>query len=221
MFLSNNWDTLICKKNIQEEVQPCLAKGHYRSWNTTNQNLAILGEFIKLRRPQVVLECGTFEGRTTEYLGRLMSYHIADPVLITVDVSHDIHDITETTVTYYKDSPRWLQIMDIRKSRLNILSQIEGLEFVYHEKLVRDILEEILSKYQVDFIYQDASHLPGLQRQEWEIIDRLSKPGDIICYDDAVDESGNFFDYIGSLEGWHCIVNDIDPGHRQLWVEKI
>lgn len=194
-----------------------LSQGKYKSFNTSKEDLSVLAEFIRQRRPLSVLECGTFEARTTEYLARTMLYHCPPPrKLITVDVVGCIDHINVDTVTYKVDD-LYDDVLNIREHRLELLDRYEGIEVIYEVGLVKDYLPEYVSK--VDFIYQDASHLLHLLQNEWEIIERSGpKPGLIICFDDM--RNSEFVDWVSKRASkWIIRVNLNERG--QLWMERM
>lgn len=220
MFLNDHWDHLVSFQNAKVELPQKLA-GTFNSWNTSDKNLAMMGEFIRLRKPKVVLECGTFEGRTTEYLGNILSAVVEAPILISVDAGHIIASDDGATVIFKEDDADWLPVVTARNNRIAALHAIGNLAFFYCEGVVRDVLDGILSQYRVEFIYHDSCHVSSIQMQEWPTIERYSQPGDIVCYDDAfLDIPGNFFSFLENLPGWYCRRNTA-ADVKQMWCEKL
>jgi len=219
MFLNDRWDHLISFQNAKVDLPPKLA-GTLNSWNTTDRNLAMMGEFIRLRRPKVVLECGTFEGRTTAYIGNILSAVVENPILVSIDAGHVIANDDGVNVTYKEDDSDWMRVVKARDDRIAALHKIGNLAFFYCEGVVRDVLAGILSQYRVEFIYHDSCHVSSIQMQEWPTIEKYSQPGDIVCYDDAfLDVPGNFFNFLENFTNWHCKRNTA-ADVKQLWCEK-
>lgn len=220
MFLEDNWNRLIASQDAKNVELPPRMAGTYNSWNTADRNLIMMGEFIRLRKPKVFLECGMFEGRTTEYIGKIMAQEIDNPTIIAIEAGHYIDNIVDGVATYKEDDENWFPVVRARELRMETLKTIDNLNFIYHEGLVGDLLEPILSQYRVEFIYQDASHVSEWLKSEWPPVERHAIPGDIVCIDDAfLDMPGNFFDWMEHHPDW-LTKRNIEGGVRQLWCEK-
>lgn len=223
-WIEDNWENMINQDWKKEHFPLVFSQGTYQSWNTAPENLATLGAFLRTRGPSRVLECGTFEARTTEYMAKLMLRHSPAPrLLMTIDVPANIDHIDEGSVRYFEAEPEYQAVLDIRKNRLGLLNQLEEIKIVYLEGLVRDWLYEAVWTDGVEFIYQDASHLPGLLVQEWKILEtcKIGK-GFIVCFDDMM-QSGTRHGFAPwfeqNVKGWAMKFDE--TGRGQMWVEHL
>lgn len=223
-FLSSNFK-FMCEtvdKSEYSRFPPMYARGKWRSGNTCNEDLQVIANFMRKKRPQTVLECGTFEGRTTEYLFNLMRHNSPPPrKLFTIDVPRNIDHIDlEQWIPEEPEDPLYKEVVRARYCRLELMQLSDEVEVVYMEGLTRTYLERLIRDFSPDFIYQDASHLQQLLEQEWMIAESVPvKSGTVICFDDM--KCNDFVGWVTPrLKGkWEAFVNMRERG--QLWVEKI
>ena len=220
-FLKHNFNQIDwINKEEMDQMPPILASERFGSWNTCSEDLSIIGNFIEKFQPSVVLECGTFEGRGTEYIARKMIRHSQDPkVLITIDAAEYIIHI-DTEAVIYGEDPLWNEIKKIREARMTLLQRYQGIKVIpIIGGLVRDVLEDILNAYKIQFIYQDASHVNSLMIQEWKILEKSSKEKDlVICFDDS--KTNTFKEWLEeNVRGWHWQESRI-ANRGQLWMEQ-
>lgn len=224
MFLFENYHKIFDSINIEEYIlfPPMYSQGRWQCQNTCKEDLAVLSNFIRLFRPLTILECGTFEARTTEYIFNLMRNYISPPrKLITIDVPHNIgHIDLDIWVPEEQEDPLYVDSVHTRKLRLALMQKSVDVEVIYLEGLTREFLADILVNEKPDFIYQDASHLQHLLEQEWRIVESIDvKKGTIICFDDM--KCNNFVQWFKDRvkSDWYICENNRERG--QLWVEKI
>jgi len=205
-------------KNEYDQFPFIYSKGKYQSYNSANENFITVIEFIRQRRPTYVLECGTFEGRGTEYIARTMRFHSPRPhaTLVTIDVGGCIDVMAEDHVTFmpnkeYEDS------LAIRHARLALLQRDQFVNVIYKEGLTQHLLPEVLTEFPMDFIYEDASHLPNILMEDWKHLSTLTKKDCVICFDDM--NRNPFVNWFKeNVKGWDIYYTDRERG--QLWVER-
>jgi len=220
MWLKKNWDSLKEYDNKAEyDLFPFMySRGKYQSYNSAPENFITVSEFIRRRRPRYVLECGTFEGRGTEYIARTMRFHSLRPntTLVTIDVGGCIDVMAEDYVTFMPDE-EYEDSLAVRHARLTLLQRDQFVNVIYKEGLTQHLLPEVLTEFPMDFIYEDASHLPNILIEDWKHIDKFATPHCIICFDDMA--KNPFVDWFKeNVKGWDMYYTDKERG--QLWVER-
>lgn len=233
MPLKDYWDTiklykgelytkLECSFHNETELFPFrYSQGKWQSYNSDDKNLLTVMEYIRRARPDCVLECGTFEARTTEMITRQMRMTNSheNKTLVTIDVRGCILHMGEDIVTFQEDEG-YEDSYEIRLHRLALLKRDPFVKVIYKEGLTQYLLPELIPEYNFDFIYEDASHLPNILIKDWEAIGKYAKVGCVVCFDDMKgNEFKNWFMGNVSNEEWETYYSGIERG--QLWVEKI
>lgn len=200
----------------------CLSPYEWRSYNSDYRDLTIIGNFIKEFRPTVVLECGTFEGRGTEYIARKMIRYCPEPrTLITIDAyDHIDHLNWDENLVTYNNPPGWEEVQDIRNTRMKLLSKYPKIKVVPLIGLTKTYLRSVLDTYDVQFIYQDASHLTHILIEEWKLLTTCRLKEDlIICFDDM--NGSEFVPWFKeNVKGWYSM-NSKASDRGQMWVEQV
>ena len=197
------------------------SQGKWQSYNSSDKNLLTIAEYIRQVKPDVVLECGTFEARTTEYLARVMrlgSSHL-NRTLVTIDVPGCILHMDEDAerVTFQEDEG-WDEVIKIRNARLSLLTRDQFVKVIYREGLTQVLLPELIREFDFDFIYEDASHLPNILIEDFNHIDANAKKGCVVCFDDM--KGNEFKDRVfANVEDWEVFYTDL--GRGQVWMEKL
>ena len=221
MSLRNNWKT-ISEYDGRAEFENfpiCYAKGKHQSNNSSNENLATIAEYIRQDKPRQVLECGTFEGRTTEYLATLMGRHVPGKykLLVTIDVEGCIKDITEDSVTY-QDDIDYEDVIAIRSYRLALLQRHPTVRVIYESGLTQHLLLKLLKQIEFNFIYEDACHVPNILIKDWEAISQYARPRCVVCFDDMANNPFKDWLYENAAKEWDIYYSDIERG--QIWAER-
>jgi hypothetical protein len=193
--------------------------GKWQSYNSDDQNMLVVAKFLRKMHPCCVLECGTFEARSTEYFARMMRLYNPnkDKTLVTIDVPGCILHMGEDIVTYYEDEG-YADSMEIRKARLELLKRDPFVKVIYREGLTQLLLPDLMQEFAFDFIYEDASHLPNILREDWKHIEKCAKKGCIVCLDDM--KGNEFKDWIfEKAKDWDLHYTDLERG--QVWMQKL
>lgn len=193
--------------------------GKWQSYNSDDQNLLVVAKYIRVAKPVCVLECGTFEARSTEYIARIMRTCNENPgkTLVTVDLPGCVLHMGEDVVTYQEDDG-YADSMAIRQARLELLKRDPFVKVIYREGLTQQILPQLMQEFSFDFIYEDASHLPNILKEDWKHIEKYAKERCVVCFDDMKDNA--FKDWLWDhSEGWDKFYSDLERG--QVWIQKI
>ena len=221
MSLKNNWKAIseYDGRNEFENFPICYAKGKHQSNNSSNENLATIAEYIRQDKPRQVLECGTFEGRTTEYLAKLMGQYIPGKykLLVTIDVEGCILDITEDSVTYQND-PEYDDVIDTRNHRLALMYKNPAVKVHYESGLTQHLLPKLLAQIEFNFIYEDACHLPHILIKDWEAISQYARPRCVVCFDDMANNPFKEWFCENAAKEWDIYYSSIERG--QIWAER-
>jgi len=219
MLLEHYWKELKEYDNKAEyDCFPFIySRGKYQSYNSAPENFIMVIEFIRRKRPRYVLECGTFEARGTEYIARTMRLYCPRPcTLITIDVEGCIDHMGIDTVTFMKDDD-YADSIEIRKARLSLLKRDPFVNVIYREGLTQHLIPKILREFPIEFIYEDASHLPHVLREDWKHINETARKNCVVCFDDI---NGNEFVkwFKENAKEWDMYYTGRERG--QLWVER-
>ena len=197
------------------------SQGKWQSYNSSDKNILAIAEYIRQAKPDTILECGTFEARSTEYLTRLMrlcNSH-SNKTIVTIDVPGCIlhMDEDEEKVTFQKDEG-WDETIKIREARLALLTRDPFVKVIYREGLTQVILPELMQEFNFDFIYEDASHLPNILIEDFKHIDAYAKKGCVVCFDDM--KGNGFKDWVfTNVKTWELFYTELERG--QIWMEKL
>lgn len=229
MSLKNVWKiikdydgNLEKNKTISNEIELLpfrYSTGKWQSFNSDDKNILTVAEYIRQDKPDCVLECGTFEARSTEYFVRQMRMHNPhqNKKFVTIDVGGCILHMAEDHVTFQKDEG-YEESMRIRYNRLANLFKDPFVEVIYREGLTQFLLPGLMKEFDFDFIYEDASHLPHILQKDWEHINKYAKVGCVVCFDDM--KGNEFKDWIElNSYDWDSYYSDIERG--QIWLERI
>lgn len=216
----NGYDGSISHVKNEIELLPFrYSQGKWQSCNSDDRNILTIAEFLRLSKPDCVLECGTFEARSTEFFVRQMVLHNSHPnkTFVTIDVDKCIDHISEDKVTYQKDT-EYEEVVKIRKLRIDLLKRDPSVKVIYKEGLTQDLLPSLMKQYSFDFIYEDACHLPSILMKDWSHIKKYAKIGCVVCFDDM--KGNEFAKWISeNSNGWDYYYTD--KGRGQVWIEKI
>ncbi len=235
-YLGHYWHVMIEAKpfyNCPLDYPQRLAKGMWRSQNSDVTDMDFIGQFISVRRPRKMVECGILEARGTEFFIRRLLADCPLPIeYVAIDADSDINHIDEDSVTFYSDEERgYHSVREVREARIKLFKvQQEYLSFTYLRGLTRYYLEDLVTKFQPDFIYQDASHMTNLLVQEWGLIEKSNPPyGTVICFDDM--NKNGIANNPDKHEFVYWFHENVDPKkwapfgqwreRGQLWVEKV
>lgn len=212
-----------CFVRNETELMPFrYSQGRWQSYNSDDKNLLTIAEYIRQLKPDTILECGTFEARTTEYMTRLMrlcNSH-SNKTIVTVDIPGCIlHMDNDGEGATFQEEEGWDEVIKIRNARLTLLTIDPFVKVIYREGLTQKILPELMQEFSFDFIYEDASHLPGVLVEDFKHISSFAKKGCVVCFDDMAGNEFKDWIFDNVLGDWDAFYSDLERG--QVWMEKL
>jgi len=229
-FLQNHWNDI--QPDIPEgyTTHDIVAEGFLFPWNHDNANMDMIQKALKILKPKIVIELGTFEGFGSEKIATTMSeYSFIQSKFYTFDVGERPFNSlgptygvpeTEKTVDWQniKGWESWGKVIEARKKRLGADYPNVKVEFI--PGLTSDSLPATMPRIsKFDFCYQDTVHHPTQVIEEWKLFRDYTHEGSIVVFDDII-EGHDFIDWFAENErDW--IFKHTTIGHQQLWTEKI
>lgn len=239
MFLQQRWFE-ICQ--YTQELDLPVSQWQFQ-WSCNQSSAARLYKAVKIFKPRVIVETGTFEAIGTFAIAKAAHENANNALIFTIDYDGD-----PTTIL---PQCEWKKLAEIRETNLNFIrSQFTNLNINFIEGDSREVLPKIFSGSvtEWDFFYQDSMHyLEGIL-SEWSIMKPFAKKGSVAVFDDLflpdyptllsnklkkivkrnflqrVDEYSQyqfpeFFFWQESFLGrWKC--QSIVDSHPQLWAQK-
>jgi predicted O-methyltransferase YrrM len=183
-----------------------LSQGMFQSWNSDNESVVVLAEYIRRAKPKAIVECGTFEGRTTEYLTKILrESNDNKATLITIDTVNE------------HDDPLYKESISIRYNRLFELQKDNKVTVLYFQGRTQQILPFVMRGQRIDFVYEDADHTLSGLIEDWRIINNFASKGTVVCFDDMRNHP-----FVGwfSENNLNWTSTYINIGAGQLWARK-
>jgi len=209
----DQWENIIHGINQRSIVDDrAVATGNLRAWNHDVGAMEMILRAIRILKPKVVIETGTFEALGTEKMAREMGGYDGPSSLHTYDFG------------MLENTKEWEGVADAKRRRL---SQDYGhVKVVYHEGRASEMLKETLPDIGVwDFCFQDSVHLAHFIMEEWNELVKFAKVGSVAVFDD-MPKGQEWIDYMGGRYpeftgnvGWEVKYSTICGG--QLWAEKV
>ena len=216
-FLKDHWKDIQSPDVIEGVSLDAKAQGYIRPWNHDKANMDMLRKAIRILRPTVVIELGTFEGLGTEIIATEMSNCVPEKsVLWTFDAG-------KPTLSDWPEQVRdeiveqWSHVEEARAERINKI--YDRVEIVYIEGLTKDTLPRCIQSLGYwNFCFQDSVHDFDNIMIEWKLLRECSSAGSVIVFDDII-MSHPFRDYFFHHEElWDMRHTEI--GRSQLWAER-
>lgn len=242
MFLEENWEKIQPTVPTGNERCELVAQAFLYPWSSDRANMDMIAKFIKLFKPKVVIELGTFEGYGTRKMATAMS-EAGGGKLFTFDAGKapvnslgPTYGVTEEFIkegnlvdweniaSHEQGWRSWKQVIEQRNRILS--ANYPNVEITFVEGVTTDTLPLWMEKIgQWDLLYQDTVHDITLILQEWEFYESYAKVGSVIIFDDVVMKGPAkqgmtvFKHFTERVDDWgwkHCAI-----GHEQLWGEKL
>lgn len=228
--INRNWRD-ICSPNVALDLPQ--RKWEY-DWGSHSINLVMLYNAIRIFKPKILVETGTFEGQGTYVMARAAHENNNDAHIITIDYGGD------PDPTFKLPKEKWTELERIRQQNLSLISdRFPKVEVSFWKGDTRDILPAIFpEKYNSwDFFYQDSMHFFEGIMAEWTVMEKYSSKGAIVVFDDIQFIIG--FKKVLHLRKllsqrefcswfvWHEVINggwiykSINKGHGQFWAQKV
>jgi hypothetical protein len=206
-----------------------VGRGSIYPWNCDVANIYMILRALEILRPQKVLELGTFEGRTTVEMARVISVYakiLPQPVkFYTFDAGGPVscYGPGDEVVPNWETDPFWIEAgwAEVKSARgLRLEQTYEGVNLKFIEGLTKLTLPGAMAEFGTwDFCFQDSVHGLKLQIEEWEHLKPKSKVGSVILFDDITAEHPLRDWFPKNNPGWDY--RWTDKGRKQLWAERL
>lgn len=225
--LMNFWHS-ICN----EKTKLCLPTAKWkRKWSCNEASAMRLYNGIRILKPKVIVETGTFEGLGTFTMAKAAHENNNGARIFTIDYDGD-----PTTKLQQED---WLELKQIREHNLDtIRREFPKVEINFIEGDSRKVLPQLFSSTlkHWDFFYQDSMHFMEGILSEWEVMRKFLKAGSVVVFDDIAltDKAKATIKQILGINNqfteyffWNEVVNgdwccrSIADDHPQFWAQKI
>ncbi len=150
------------------------------AWSTHELSAKRLHNAIRLARPQVIVETGTFEGLGTYTMAKAAQENGNGAKIFTIDYDGD------PDVSIPMED--WIELRKFRDENLQKAREtFPGVEITFLNGDSREMLPTLFpSKLQSwDFFFQDSMHFTSGILQEWEIMKPYAHPGSVVVFDDV------------------------------------
>lgn len=222
-FLDIHWKAI---QHSKESIPRSGSGGPFPSWNYDPINMSMIVCALKLAKPTMIIETGTFEGWGTVEMAKAISSYADNAVLWTIDAGAPVVSVDGDPVNLVladwrqgEKYQRWGEVINRRNQ--NLSKTFSGCTVKYLKGIAWDILPDFLQKEGPwDFCFQDSSHHPTQVRKEWEAFKPYGHEGSIVVFDDIPDNDHGFLVWFkkNELDEWN--MRYTEKGHMQLWAEK-
>jgi hypothetical protein len=177
MRLTHDWRQITSAEPIPGEIPPPRWKF---AWSTHPAGARRLYHTVRLHKPRLIVETGTFEGLGTYVLARAAHDAGLCAKIYTVDYDGD-PDVS-------LPDQDWLQLRTYRQENLQRAKQdFPGIEIQFVEGDSRKVLPRILEKAGTpwDLFFQDSMHFTEGIQAEWLIMKPRASPNAVVIFDDV------------------------------------
>jgi Methyltransferase domain len=214
----------ICDFSVRLELPPSRWK---YAWSTHELSAKRLYNAIRWRRPEIIVETGTFEGLGTFTMAIAAQENGNAARIFTIDYDGD------PDVTIPMED--WLQLRKFRDENLDLArAACPKIEICFLNGDSREVLPSIFPARldHWDFFFQDSMHFMSGILAEWEIMKPFARPGSVVVFDDVCLDwkkmpahilkqnhfCGHFLINEGWKNGWIC--KSTAEGRAQFWAQK-
>ena len=208
------------KSNLNLNLNLNIPKGNWKhKWGIDNNNGNYIYNLIIEKKPEIIIETGTFEGQGTYVLAKAAHENNNNCKIYTIDYDGDP---TSDKITIEE----WLELKSFRDANLQkIKDEFPNCEVIFLDGDSRQMIPKIFNEYgesKCDFFYQDSMHFKDGILSEWKLIEPFIIQNSVILFDDlklrGVKEFRDWF--LKNYNSKYEIVQ-ITEGHHQLIVCKI
>lgn len=151
-----------------------------KDWSTHPMSARRLYHLVRMRKPRVIVETGTFEGLGTYTLAKAAQENGGGVRLFTIDYDGDPES----------DCPAedWARLKTYRAENLEKARRdFPDVEILFTEGDSRKVLPDILRRGAApwDVFFQDSMHFTAGILAEWEIMKPHAAPGAVVVFDDV------------------------------------
>lgn len=175
--LKDAWPA-ICDFSVKLDLPPSRWK---HEWSTHEKSAKRLYNAIRLHKPKIIVETGTFEGLGTYTMAKAAAENDNGARIFTVDYDGD----PEESSIPIED---WLELRRFREENLQLArNTFPNVEITFLNGDSRQMLPTILPAQITtwDFFFQDSMHFTSGILDEWRIMRPYAHPGSTVVFDDV------------------------------------
>lgn len=206
------------KQHPQNNLNFPKGKWHH-TWGIDNTNGNFIYDLIIEKKPEIIIETGTFEAQGTYVLAKAAHQNNNNCKIYTIDYDGDP---TSDKIT----QEEWLKLKSFRDNNLKLISnEFPNCQVIFLDGDSRQMIPKIFTEYgetKCDFFYQDSMHFKDGIISEWKLVEPFIIQNSVILFDDlklrGVKEFRDWF--LKNYNSKYEIVQTTE-GHHQLIVCKI
>lgn len=195
--------------------------GWIHKWGVDEHGARLLLNLVINRKPEVIIETGTFEGQGTYVLAQAAHLNNNGCKIYTIDYDGD-----PTSNSISKDE--WLALKKVRDTNLDkIKTEFPNCEVIFLDGDSRQMLPKIFDpsgeykETKCDLFYQDSMHFYEGIRDEWKLVEPYTTSGSVIIFDDLQLKGVRAFrDWFVATYKNNYEIAEKQEGHRQLLARK-
>jgi predicted O-methyltransferase YrrM len=171
-----------------ERIELPPARWRFRKWGSVPQDASRLYRLVRLLRPEVIIETGTFEAQGTYALAAAANANNNGARLYTFDYDGD-----PTTIL---PGDAWAELKAIRQSTLDLIqATFPNCKVEFVEGDTRQILPRFLEERRLtwDLFFQDSMHFYDGILSEWTAMRAYASMRAVVVFDDINEDAGHPF----------------------------
>jgi predicted O-methyltransferase YrrM len=184
-----------------ESIELPPARWRFRKWGSVRRDASRLYRLVRLLRPEVIIETGTFEAQGTYALAAAASANNNNARVFTFDYDGD------PTTTLPDEA--WKELRSIRQSTLDLIhTTFHNCTVEFVEGDTRQILPRFLEERQLtwDLFFQDSMHYYDGILSEWTAMRAYASNRAVVVFDDISEDAGHpfpkWFNAHEAQQGW-------------------
>lgn len=197
------------------------------NWSTHALSAKRLYNAVRWRKPEIIVETGTFEGLGTYVMAKASQDNGGKTRIFTIDYDGD----PEVT----KPDEDWAELRRIRDENLELArKQFPDVEITFLNGDSRQVLSRIFPSQadHWDFFFQDSMHFMSGILDEWRIMKPFARKESVVIFDDVCLDWKKLPGYLTKKNdfclhfvfeeafkgGW--IYRSTGEGRGQFWAQK-
>lgn len=207
-------------KKTKTNLNLNIPKGNWKhQWGIDSKNGSYIYNLIIEKKPEIIIETGTFEGQGTYVLAKAAHENNNNCKIYTIDYDGDP---TSSQIT----KEEWLELKSFRDTNLEkIKNEFPNCEVIFLDGDSRQMIPKIFNEYgetKCDFFYQDSMHFHDGILSEWRLVEPFLIKNSLTLFDDLQLKGVRQFRdwFIKTYKTTYDIIQTTE-GHQQLIVCKI
>jgi hypothetical protein len=171
-----------------ESIELPPARWRFRKWGSVPRDASRLYRLVRLLRPEVIIETGTYEAQGAYALAAAASANNNNARVFTFDYDGD-------PTTTLPDAA-WKELKSIRQSTLDLIQrQFSNCTVEFVEGDTRQILPRFLAERQLkwDLFFQDSMHFHDGILSEWTAMRAYASKKALALFDDISEDADHPF----------------------------